>query len=59
MANAATKNASSQWTEDSDWLCELLADVRAEVAEQPTPAAVRRMRATLEAGMKRPAQIAA
>jgi len=59
MAKTAPKSGSPQWTENSDWLCELLADVRSDIAKQPTPAAVRRMRARLEAGMKRPAKIAA
>ncbi len=59
MAKSTPKNASSQWTENSDWLCELLAEVRDDVAKQPTAAAVRRMRARLEAGMRRPAKIAA
>ena len=59
MAKAAPKNASEQRTENSDWLWKLLADVRVDVAKQPTPVAVRRMRARLEAGMKRPVKIAA
>ncbi len=59
MAKTAPKNASLQRTEDSDWLCELLAEVRDDVAKQPTAAAVRRMRARLEAGMRRPVKIAA
>ncbi len=59
MAKTAPKNASSQRTENGDWLWQLLADVRDDVAKQPTPTAVRRMRARLEAGMKRPAKIAA
>ena len=59
MAKIAPKNGSPQWTENSTWLWQLLADVRDDVAEQPTPVAVRRMRARLEAGMKRPVKIAA
>ena len=59
MAKSAPKNASERRMENSDWLCELLADVRDDVAKQPTPAAVGRMRARLEAGMRRPAKIAA
>lgn len=59
MAKAAPKNSSEQQTENSDWLWQLLADVRGDVAKQPAPATVRRMRARLEAGMKRPVKIAA
>ena len=59
MAKTVPKNGSPQWTENSDWLWQLLADVRDDVAKQPTPTAVRRMRARLEAGMRRPVKIAA
>ncbi len=59
MAKNALENAFAETTESSDWLWQLLADVRGDVAKQPTAAAVRRMRARLEAGMKRPAKIAA
>ena len=59
MAKTAPKGASQRRTDNSDWLCELLADVRDDVAKQPTPAAVSRMRARLEVGMRRPVKIAA
>ena len=59
MAKTAPKSGLMQETENAEWLCELLADVRVEVAKNPTPVAVRRMRAALTAGMKRPAKIAA
>ena len=41
-AKTAPKNGSPQWTENSDWLWQLLADVLDDVAKQPTPPAVRR-----------------
>ena len=59
MAEIAPKIGAERRTENSDWLWRLLADVRSDVATQPTPAAVRRMRARLEAGMKGPVRIAA
>ena len=58
-AKTAPKNGSPQWTGNSDWLWQLLADVRDDVAKQPTPTAVRRMRARLEAGMRPSVKIAA
>ena len=59
MAKTAPKNWFAQDRENSDWLYDLLAEIRADVAKQPTPAVIRRMRARLEAAMKRPAEIAA
>ncbi len=59
MTKTAPKNWFVQDKENSEWLYDLLAEVRADVTIQPTPAAIRRMRAKLEAGMKRPAEIAA
>ena len=59
MAKTAPKNWFAEDRENSDWLWQLLVEVRADVAKQPTPAVVRRMRARLEAGMKRPVEIAA
>ncbi len=59
MAKTAPKNWFAEDKENSDWLYDLLAEVRADVTKQPTASALRRMRARLEAGMKRPAEIAA
>ncbi len=59
MAKKSRKAAQIETLHDSDWLYELLAETRAHVAGQPTPEAIERIRAALEAGLIRPAEIAA
>lgn len=59
MAKKSRKSAQMEEINDSDWLYELLADTRADLAGQPTPEAIERIRATLKAELDRPAKIAA
>ena len=54
-----TKPAEIEYIDDGSWLRENLAGVRREVAKQPTPEAIGRMRGRLMAQLKRPTQAAA
>jgi uncharacterized protein YaeQ len=56
----ATKAASNVADlDDGNWLSELLSDIQAEIARQPSPSAVKRIRTRLLAKLDRPARAAA
>ncbi len=59
MTRMATKERTGIERNDADWLLELLADVRNDVAYQPRPQALARIRARLLAAMDRPVRAAA
>ena len=45
--------------EEGDWLLQLLSDIRREVAREPSPSTVERIRARLLASIQRPTRAAA
>lgn len=45
--------------DEGEWLLRLLVDISREVAEQPRPEAIKRMRSRLLSAMKPPARAAA
>ena len=59
MTRMATKERTGIERNDADWLLELLADVRKDVAYRPRPQAIARIRARLLAAMDRPVRAAA
>jgi hypothetical protein len=54
-----TRRTRIDEVDEGEWLHRLLADVHDDVARQPSPAAIRRMRGRLMAQIKRPAKAAA
>jgi hypothetical protein len=59
MKTATKELAKIQRTEEGEWLHLLLADIQREIAEQPGPGAVGRIRAQLFAKIGRPERAAA
>ena len=59
MTTAMKERTTAVYSEKSEWLYRLLADIRRETASQPSPQAVSRIRARLLATIKTPAKVAA
>ena len=59
MTTDTKKRTRIDRLDEGDWLNELLADVRAEVASNPKPQAIDRIRARLYAEIDPPARAAA
>ena len=59
MTTTATKERIRIEQEETDWLYQLLADIQKDVAAQPRPQAVQRIRARLQAAIDRPVRAAA
>jgi hypothetical protein len=59
MTTATKKRTRIDRLDDGEWLSQLLADVRAEVASNPKPQAIERIRGRLNAEIDTPARAAA
>jgi hypothetical protein len=59
MKTATQKRARINQLDDGDWLYLLLANIHEEVANQPSPQAVERIRGRLLAQIQPPARVAA
>jgi len=59
MRTATTEVTRLEHRDEGEWLQRLLADIQREIAEQPGPGAVDRIRGRLLAQMDRPAKVAA
>jgi hypothetical protein len=59
MKATTKKRTDIHSLEEGDWLIELLSDVQREVASQPSPSAVNRIRDRLFASIETPAKVAA
>ena len=59
MRTATKEVTRLERTNEGEWLHLLLADIQREIAEQPVPGAVARIRARLLAQLDRPARAAA
>ena len=59
MTTATKKRTRIDRLDEGEWLIELLADVRAEVASYPKPQAIARIRERLYAEIETPARAAA
>ena len=59
MMRTITKERTSSEQRESAWLYQLLADIQKDVAAQPKPQAVERIRARLQADIERPVRAAA
>ena len=59
MKAATSTQAHMLRQDEGDWLLRLLSDIQREVASQPSPRAVGRMRERLLGSMQRPTKAAA
>jgi hypothetical protein len=59
MTSATRERSRTRPRNEAEWLQDLLADIQAEVARQPNPRAIQRIRARLQAQIKLPARAAA